>query len=391
MTRSARQDGFALPATMLALVVIGALVTGGLYTAMQNDRGSANAQLGNYAFLAAERGLEDVMGYRTRVYFEDSVGAPGTVDVIGPVPITVEGLSAQYTLKVKRLNQLMFMVESEGEVTSGGRYAGTRRRLAEVMRIGFTSLPMDRAVTSHVGLRMRGLSGIQGMDAIPSGWSDCSSVGEQTGVVTTPGADIDVLGAASAGLRGDPPSREDATLDSLSFIEYGDMHLEDLMDMAQVSLPGGTYTGMEPNTDPGYCDKDDQMNWGAPDDPTNDCHLYWPIVHSDGDLHLSSGVGQGILIVEGDLVLTGDFEFKGLVFVYGSLRASGTGNKVLGSTNILGSSPYETEIGTTGAGSTNLQLSSCAIERAHRYNERFARPIPLKERKFLDISGLGIE
>ncbi len=391
MTRSAGRNGFALPATMLALVVIGALVTGGLYTAMQNDRASASSRMGSYAFMAAERGLEDVMGFRTRIYFEDSVGVAGRADTVGPVPVEVEGVDAQYTLYVKRLNQLMFMVESEGEVVGAGRYAGTRRRLAEIMRIGYTSFPMDRAVTTHTALRLRGQSGIRGMDSIPSGWSECSSQGEKTGVLARDTSVIDIKGGGLGGLYGDPPSTEDATLDSLSFVEYGDMHLEDLASMAQVKLSSGTYNGMEPNDEDGTCVKSDSMNWGDPNNSAGACHLYWPIIHSEGDLHLSTGVGQGILIVEGDLELTGNFEFTGLIFVYGSMRSSGTGNKVVGSTNILGSSVNETEIGTTGAGSTNLQLSSCAIERAHRYNERFARPIPLAERKFIDVSGLGLD
>lgn len=391
MTRSTERNGFALPATMLALVVIGALVTGGLYTAMQNDRASASSRMGSYAFMAAERGLEDVMGFKNRIYFEDSVGVAGRADTIGPVPVEVDGIDAQYTLYIKRLNLLMFMVESEGEVTAAGRYAGTRRRLAEVMRIGYTYFPIDRAVTTQTALRLRGQSGIRGMDSIPTGWSDCTSQGEKMGVVAKDVSGIDIKGGGAGGLYGDPPSVEDPTLDSLSFIEYGDMNLEDLADMAQVELPGGTYNGMAPNDAAGTCDRTDPMNWGDPNDPTGACHLYWPIIHTTGDLHLSSGEGQGILIVEGDLVLTGNFEFSGLIFVYGSMRSSGTGNKVVGSTNILGASVNETEIGTTGAGRTNLQLSSCAIERAHRYNDRFARPIPLAERKFIDVSGLGLD
>ncbi|MEJ2502755.1 MAG: hypothetical protein P8177_05465 [Gemmatimonadota bacterium] len=389
---STHNDGFALPATLLAVVVIGALVTGGLLSAMQADRASANVRIGNLAFLAAERGLEDMMGLKGRVYLEDSVGVAGAaVDTVGPVAVTVEGVSAQYTLYVRRLNQLLYMVESEGEILAAGRYAGSQRRLSEFVRAGYTYFEKDRAVTTHVPLRLRGQSGVRGMDSIPSDWTGCVNTGERTGVVAKDSTALDIKGGGLGGLYGNPPSKEDASLDSLDFIQYGDMLLEDLARYPDISLPPGTYTGMASNDAGGVCDKSDNLNWGAPADTASACHYYWPIIHTTGDLHLSSGYGQGILIVEGDMVVTGNFEFTGLVFVYGSMRTSGTGNKMVGSVSILGASVNETEIGTTGAGSTNIQLSTCAIERAHRYSERFARPIPLAERKFVDNSGLGLD
>ena len=389
--RPTGNDGFALPATLLAVVVIGALVTTGLLSAMQADRSSASARIGNHAFLAAERGLEDMMGLKNRIYLEDSVGVAGVgADTVGPVAVTVGGVSAQYTLYVRRLNQLLYMVESEGEVLSAGRYAGSKRRLTELVRAGYTYFEKDRAVTTHVPLRLRGQSGVRGMDSIPPDWTGCVGMGERTGVVSTDTTTLDIKGGGLGGLYGNPPATEDATLDSLDFIQYGDMLLEDLAFRADIKLPPATYTGMGPVESGGVCDKTNQLNWGEPNDTTSACHFYWPIIYSAGDLHLSQGYGQGIMVVEGDLVLTGDFEFAGLIFVYGALRASGTGNKMVGSVSILGASPNVTEIGTTGAGNTNIQLSTCAIERAHRYSERFARPIPLAERKFVELSGLGL-
>lgn len=390
MPFSTRRTGFALPATLLALIVVGALVTGGVYAAMEHDRTSVNAAVGQDAFMAAERGLEDLLGTRNRIYFQDSVGIVGSVDTIGPVPVTINDVAARYTVFVKRLNTRLFLVESEGEVLGGGRYAGSKRRLSELMRITFTYVPKDRAVTTQTALRLRGQSGIHGMDVIPTDWQDCTSQGEKTGVVAKDVSGIDIKGGGLGGLYGNPPQAENTKLDSMSFIQYGDMVLDDLIQVADVNLPSGTYNGMAPVSSGGICDKSNPMNWGDPVNTAGDCHFYWPIIHSSGDLHLSGGTGQGILIVEGDLELTGNFEFNGLVFVYGSIRSSGVGNKIVGSANILGSSVNINEIGTTGAGSTNLQLSSCAIERAHIYNERFSRPIPLAERKFVDMSGLGV-
>jgi hypothetical protein len=383
------RNGFALPAALLALILVGALVTGGLYAAMAEDETSANTEFSHVAFLAAEQGLDNLLGTKNRIYFEDSVGVPGVADTLGPVSVNIDGVQAQYTVYVQRLNTRVFKVDSEGVVRGGGRYAGARRRLAQVMRITFTSVPMDRAVSTQEGIRMRGLSGISGTDTVPSTWTDCPAVGTQTAVVAVDSNTIDIKGAA--GITGSPALDEDATMDSASFSEYGDMVLDDLIAVAEKTYPANaTINGMAPSLNVlGTCNKGDPSNWGDPLNPVGECHTYWPIIHSPGDLHVSNGVGQGILIVEGDLDLTGNFEFYGLVFVYGSLTTAGTGNKILGSTNILGSGAGS-ELDSQGLGNTRLQLSACSIDRAHRYNERFSRAFPLTERKFVDLSGLGL-
>ncbi|MBW3553320.1 MAG: hypothetical protein KY466_07415 [Gemmatimonadetes bacterium] len=389
MSMYTERGGFALPAALLALVIVGALVTGGVYAAMEEDRSSGNVQFGNHAFLAAERGLEDLLGTRNRIYFQDSVGLVGQADTIGPVAITVEGVQAQYTVFVQRLNTRLFKVDSEGEVLSGGRYVGSKRRLAEMMRITYTYVPKDRAYTTHTEVRLRGQSAINGTDVVPTGWLGCETVGVQAAVLAKDTLLVDVPpGGGNTALVGSPKMKEDAAMDSLDFVEYGDMHLDDLKEVADITLAPGTYTGMAPSSSGGVCDKTNQLNWGDPLNVTGDCHLYWPIIYSPGDLHLSTGIGQGILIVDGTLEVSGNFEFHGLVFVYGNIKATGTGNKFSGSTNVLGSNGYS-ELGVTGAGNTQVQLSACAIERAHMYNERFSRPIPLGDRRFIDMSGIG--
>jgi type II secretory pathway pseudopilin PulG len=387
------RNGFALPAALLAMVIVGALVTGGVYAAMQQDRTSANAHHGQAAFMAAERGLDDILGTRTRPYFE-SIGPVGTVDVIGPVAVSFDDIDAQYTVYVRRLNTRLFAVESEGEVTSGGRYAGSKRRVGEIVRVAYTYYPVDRTITTHVPLRMRGQSAIRGLDSIPTGWVDCSDVGEKTGILAKDQSTIDIVtagGKAPTGAFGDPPIGEDVTLDYDSFIEYGDMNLLELIGMADKHYAPGTYNGFAPISSGGVCDKTIMNNWGDPNNPAGACHYYWPIIHSPGDLSIQNGVGQGILIVEGDLRITGNLEFIGMVFVFGALRTSGTGNKIVGTASVLGQSALETELQTDATGSTQMQLSSCAIDRAHRYNDRFARPIPLAERRFVDISSLGLD
>ena len=391
MNTSTRQAGFALPAALLALVVVGALVTGGVYAAMAEGQASGNMSHGHFAFVAAERGIEDMMGTLDRPYFED-MGAVGTTDVIGPVAIEVGDLDAQYTISIHRLGKFLFKMDSEGEIVSGGRYAGTKREVSQMIKILHVSVPDTVAVTTQGPLRTRGKSGIIGVDSIPTGWTDCEDKGSRTAVLAKESDDIDIKG--QTGLVGTPEKAEDATMDLDSFERYGDMELDDLRAMANYTLsPGGTYNGMAPTASGGVCNTTDTNNWGDPNNPAGACHTYWPIIYAPGDLKLSTGIGQGILIVDGNLQVTGNFEFTGIVFVRGDLKASGTGNKLAGSVNIYGTA-VGTELGEStggqGTGNTILRLSSCAIERAYNYNDRFSRPIPLGQRKYVDVSALGV-
>lgn len=391
--RTALRDGFALPAALLALIVVGGLVTAGAYAAMVEDRSSSNVDFGQKAFIAAERGMQDLLGTRTRPYFE-AIGGIGNADVIGPVAITVGDVDAQYTVTVTQIGPQLFMAESEGEILTGGRYAGARRTVAEVMRIHTTQLPLDRAYTTQAEVRIRGQSFVTGEDTYPAVWDDCVPLGTQKGVVSKDTSTIDVPpgGGGNSGIMGDPPTEEDADLDYDRFVQYGDMNVEELKVYANLKLAGGTYSSIAPEVDDdGRCDASVETNWGDPYDPSGACHTYWPIIHVAGDMTVSGGgIGQGILIVDGNLSISGNFKFSGIVFIYGNIKASGTGNKVMGSVNILGAAGYS-EIGMTGAGNTEIHLSTCAIERAHRYNDRFARPMLLANRSFVDLSGIGAE
>ena len=70
---------------------------------------------------------------------------------------------------------------------------------------------------------------------------------------------------------------------------------------------------------PSGCDTTAVTNWGAPLDPVGPCGTYFPLIYAPGGLHMIGGVGQGILVVDGDLVLSGDARFYGPILVTGAL------------------------------------------------------------------------
>jgi hypothetical protein len=103
-------------------------------------------------------------------------------------------------------------------------------------------------------------------------------------------------------------------------------------------------------------------NWGEPSRTGSaivGCQSYFPIIYSAGDLALSSGRGQGILIVDGSLRLSGSFTFAGIILVRDELIA-------LGNTSIFGSviSRNADNQTTSITGNAALTFSQCAVSQA---------------------------
>jgi hypothetical protein len=73
---------------------------------------------------------------------------------------------------------------------------------------------------------------------------------------------------------------------------------------------------------------------------------------------MNNVTGYGILLVEGDLTLAGNFTWEGLVLVTGTLTVSGGG----GSKNVLGAILANQTV--TINGGIDIRYDSCLIDKA---------------------------
>ncbi len=97
--------------------------------------------------------------------------------------------------------------------------------------------------------------------------------------------------------------------------------------------------------------------------PANACENYFPIIHAKGatsTLKLTGNKGQGILLVDGDLEISGGFEFYGPVIVRGRIKSTGTGGKLNGG---VMAANVDLEQNTV-LGDATITYSSCAVEKA---------------------------
>jgi hypothetical protein len=105
-------------------------------------------------------------------------------------------------------------------------------------------------------------------------------------------------------------------------------------------------------------------NYVYPTWPTAAQFANWPVVRADGDITMP-GSGKGILIVTGNLTLSGGDQWEGLVLVGGTVTSNGN-NSVLGATvsglNVkLGVAVPQSVIAN---GNKNFQYNSCNLTRA---------------------------
>lgn len=106
--------------------------------------------------------------------------------------------------------------------------------------------------------------------------------------------------------------------DSAAAPALGLLDLEALLTLAPVTVAG---TGTPaPTESAGSCVVDEPWGWGDPDRPWRPCGNHLPMRAATGDLTVSGGAGQGLLVVEGDLTVRDGARFYGLIVAGGVLR-----------------------------------------------------------------------
>ena len=384
--------GFALPAAVFALVVVGVLVTGGIVLATQESRIGQATERGSQAFYVAENGMNTVLGTYN----------PGasTLTVWGNTE-TINGSSPQgaWEAEVRKVDDRLFFVITTGTVPApmGAEASRTLGILARVLSV---DLAPPAALVTRGDVTVRGSAQIRGEDQNPSGWGAdlCPSPLEDLPAVVTDVASPPrtVTTEGNAVVSGSPEAHvQDPGPNAESFQQFGDATWEDLTAMATITLPGGSHNGMTPSlTGSGACNYADPMNWGDPNDPSAACGSYFPIVYINGDANLQSdGRGQGILLVDGDLDLRGSFHYYGIIIVQGEFGVQGGGQDaprvsggvmsanlaILGDTLVGGEQSF--------VGSSIVRNSRCAVQRAVMNNSALNRLAPLAERGWVDITG----
>ena len=350
------RDGLALPMVLGAITLIGTLIAGVMYLATQDYRVGANSLNEARAESAAEMGLNRL----TTDWDQTKNAAMVTGDTLRMSYTDVGGASV--SVFVTRLPGPFFWAVSESQTRGNSLQYGSRRRFGKLFRLDTPAMTILGAVTAAGNIKVSGNVTLNGNDANPAGWSCSGSLSNVAGAVISPKATVTTSGSVS--VSGSPPSTtSSAASDSNTYFNYGGPTYTSLAAMADITLPGGTYTGLAPVAVGGVCNKALTTNWGDParGAPLGACATYLPIIHITGDAKLTTGTGQGIMLVDGDLTEAGNFSFTGIIIARGTVRASGSGNTVTG---VIMAAAIDLGDAVTLSGGATVQYSSCAVKQA---------------------------
>ncbi len=350
------ERGIALAIALLAMLVIGALVTGTFFAARMEMTSGRNTVYTAQATEAAEAGLADAFAPWNGAWnsYAMEVNQPQTS--VNPIS---GNTSVRYTQTVRRLKGGVYLISSTGEKLDRSGTVVASRMLARMGKLAKPWIDIQAAVTSKGDTDVQGNAEVDGHDVAPTGWTGCASAPDLAGVRSS--GDVREIG--SADIRGVPGPDGIDEYDSEVVDSLFQQPFDAMLPMKTFTLAPGTYNSMSPLAG-GVCDKSNSMNWGEPrrlGSAVVACQSYFPIIYVNGNLHLTGGLGQGILLVSGDLRMQGGFEFVGVIIVLGEVITTANSSKVTGA--ILANNASlgdETSLG----GTPLVSYSKCAIDKA---------------------------
>ena len=363
---SHRRRGMALLAVLAALAVLALLLLAVGADVLRAQRAVRRDLAAHVAFAAAEQALYAALAtWPERSPLALAEG--GTVAWSEPPRATATG-EVHATAAITRLSPAAFRIDAEARIGDASRAGvAARRGAALLVALDAAVLPARAAVVTLGAVAADATARLDGRDTLLLDDADCAAdSGTAPGVLAGPGAGL-ALAEGAAG--GEPPTRVDAALDARSLelraptdsLAPAGAPLVHEGDLASATLA--------PALDgEGRCDAAARTNWGDPRRRTA-CAEYRPVVHVRGDLLAPAGVGQGVLVVDGDLELHGTLHFAGVIVVRGTVRvAGGAGDRIVGT--LLLARPARDADGVPypphRLDGLQVRWSACAVRAARR-------------------------
>lgn len=361
--------GAALIIAIVALAVIGVLVASAHIAGVRAHRAGERRFHQTEALAAAEVGIERVAANAPLAAWRAM--APGAIDSAGPWTVG----RASVGVRVTRLGDSLLPIVQLVGTGSAGSAAGRAARRTVSLTLAVTGArfsPLGAFTTGGPAVLGPGTL-VEGADIPPSGWS-CPVAGSALPGVATPDASTVSTGACGPGCVGGAPpvAQLVAASDSLSYVSFGELGWSELVATAR---PLPAVATPSPSTGSAGCLTSDPANWGDPDraSPPGACEGFLPVLHAPGDLHLAGGMGQGVLLVEGNLTVSGGARFVGMVIARGTVQVLGAGGRIEGALMAASTSGTTSSI----AGPLTVVHSRCALHAAERAAERVV-PIPFQ-------------
>jgi hypothetical protein len=374
------ERGVALAMALGTIIIIGVIVAGAIFVSTHDYRRASNTVRETRAVTAADLGLNRLL----QDWNPDDNGRLITNDTVQRTYNVGDGT---VTVLVTRLPGKLFWMLAQAQAGGSASQASARRRYGMLLRIDTPDIPFMGALTGRGSIRVGGSSTVNGKDGAPTGWTGCSNTGDVAGIAmsdTTSGLKLPGCDVSKSCVDGSPKFIQTLlAADTATYFVYGNSTYQQLAASAtKVVAAGATLSSQAPVVVSGVCQTSDANNWGDPTraavPPAGKCEGYYPVIHALGDLRITGTKGQGILLVDGDLALSGGFEFTGIIIVRGSLTSTGTGAKITGGVMAANIDLDE----NTVLGNSGIKYSSCAINKVMQ-GSAYLKPVT--KRAWVDL------
>lgn len=360
----------ALALALVVLVLVGALGAAMCFVGIQEARMGESARHLQRSVGVVEEGISEVIrGWEPAVYNArqafpfDSIPVPAGYSRVWAAAQHKTGAYGGYVYKLN--GELYFIDLTARDSLRPGPHlpTGVRQRVGLLAHIRPVVSGIEAPLTVGTKSRLSGLVKVDGNDRAPPGWGSCGPPDTgKAGVRTRNGAPISTSGAAQ--VLGNPPMVVESMPNSAPVAALGELTYTQLSAWATHTLPGRTFSNdIGPALLEGRCDDAVATNWGDGRAPNQPCGTYFPVIHVAGDATLSDLQGQGILLVDGNLVIRGGLDWYGIVLVRGILTVAADASRDVA---IWGAVLAEDSVvmeGTSGH-SVVITYSKCAILKA---------------------------
>lgn len=352
--------GATLILVLVIVAVLGVLAAGSFFAALHEEQIGSAAIVRARALAAAEHAA----------YATLSAQRWRSAWITGPPVRQVASESEQLagrataTTHVWALTPFSALVVAEGVAGLPPRDA--RRRVSLLVSLKQPRMPAAAAIAVD-GLSVVSGSSITG--GLGAGVGDCLTPDSDIAAVSVPpGVAIDTAGCRPLSCLRAARVVRDTVLAARAETsdEFGQVDRSFLASVGRRLAPGITLSPAPVVDAQNACDPNADANLGDPLrllGPDSPCGSYFPVIHATGDLTLSGGAGQGMLVVDGNLSLVAGARFTGVLLVRGAARLEADARV----TGIV----VADRLSLTNASA--ITYSACAIESASHSG---ARPFP---------------
>jgi len=341
--------GIALVTVLVAMVVMGLLLSASLFLALHDRRAGEAGPRRLDAFLAAEAGLT-----RAATSWDGSVFRGIDIGQSRQLFEWLSDSSGWYRTTLRRTGETTYLIAIEGFNSD----SVARQHLGILVTTAYPTIPLDAAFAVAGRASFGDRVTISGFDSPAPGLAGCAVGAGVAGALAPDSTAID-LGAAV--VMGAPPVSFDPGLLTVLDTSLAWLHLPSLGRSADYRLDSAAVDSLHGVLPWDTCDSRD-VTWPT-DGP--DCWDEFPVTVIGGDLIGSGLIGRGLLIVLGNLRITGPFEFSGVLIVEGQvvLDAGPAGRgRLWGGMIVAGDGLGSSQI----TGDWRVLYSRCAVDQALR-------------------------